>query len=158
MYRPKFCAECGGKILRLRWRVWNSRKFCEVCSPGFLRAQICQVAIAGAALFFVGLAFGHAVRSAPPPLLIERHQDSLYSASRKPKSPASGATTPDANSVAGAGGNSSNSQAPSAEIYMCGARTKKGTPCTRRVHGPARCWQHKGLPAMLPPEKLRVPN
>jgi hypothetical protein len=42
------------------------------------------------------------------------------------------------------------------QIYTCGARTKKGTPCSRRVHGPVRCWQHKGAKAMLPQEKLIV--
>jgi len=42
------------------------------------------------------------------------------------------------------------------QTYICGARTKKGTPCSRRVHGPVRCWQHKGAAAMLPPEKLIV--
>jgi hypothetical protein len=41
-------------------------------------------------------------------------------------------------------------------IYTCGARTRKGTPCSRRVHAPVRCWQHKGMPAMLPQEKLLV--
>jgi hypothetical protein len=43
-----------------------------------------------------------------------------------------------------------------ADVYICGARTKKGMPCSRRVHGPVRCWQHKGMPAMLPQEKLLV--
>jgi len=42
------------------------------------------------------------------------------------------------------------------QTYTCGARTKKGTPCSRRVHGPVRCWQHKGAKAMLPLEKLVV--
>jgi hypothetical protein len=42
------------------------------------------------------------------------------------------------------------------KTYICGARTKKGTPCSRRVHGPVRCWQHKGAQAMLPIEKLLV--
>jgi len=42
------------------------------------------------------------------------------------------------------------------ETYICGARTKKGTPCSRRVRGPVRCWQHKGAKAMLPLEKLVV--
>jgi hypothetical protein len=42
------------------------------------------------------------------------------------------------------------------QLYTCGARTKKGTPCSRRVHGPVRCWQHKGAKAMLPQEKLIV--
>lgn len=42
------------------------------------------------------------------------------------------------------------------QTYTCGARTKKGTPCSRRVHGPVRCWQHKGAKAMLPLEKLVI--
>ncbi|HET9528282.1 MAG TPA: hypothetical protein VFO99_19050, partial [Pyrinomonadaceae bacterium] len=47
--------------------------------------------------------------------------------------------------------------APSNEqVYICGARTKKGKPCSRRLHGPVRCWQHKGAPAMLPAERLLV--
>src|SRR6185369_586604 len=30
-------------------------------------------------------------------------------------------------------------------VYLCGAPTKKGTPCKRRVKSPgARCWQHQG--------------
>ena len=47
---------------------------------------------------------------------------------------------------------------PQEVVYICGARTKKGTPCQRRVRGPFRCWQHRGMPAMLPPSKLVVPN
>ncbi|HKP70095.1 MAG TPA: hypothetical protein VJV05_12480 [Pyrinomonadaceae bacterium] len=27
-------------------------------------------------------------------------------------------------------------------VYYCGAMTRKGTPCTRRVKTPGRCWQH----------------
>jgi len=40
--------------------------------------------------------------------------------------------------------------------YYCGAETKKGTPCTRKVKGNVRCWQHTGMRAMLPPEKLLI--
>lgn len=40
------------------------------------------------------------------------------------------------------------------KTYFCGAATKKGTPCSRRVKGGGRCWQHAGQTAMLPPEKL----
>ncbi|HVE56628.1 MAG TPA: hypothetical protein VNB22_07350 [Pyrinomonadaceae bacterium] len=39
-------------------------------------------------------------------------------------------------------------------VYFCGAPTRKGTPCSRRVKGGGRCWQHQGQSAMLPPEKL----
>jgi len=60
-------------------------------------------------------------------------------------------------SAAGTGGpDHSASPAVEEDVYLCGARTKKGTPCSRRVHSPARCWQHKGMPAMLPQEKLLV--
>ncbi|GAC1399293.1 MAG: hypothetical protein NVSMB56_14290 [Pyrinomonadaceae bacterium] len=42
-------------------------------------------------------------------------------------------------------------------VSICGARTLKGTPCSRRVRGTGhRCWQHIGKAAMLSPEKLLV--
>jgi hypothetical protein len=41
-------------------------------------------------------------------------------------------------------------------VYYCGAKTKKGTPCSRKVKGATRCWQHFGQPAILPQEKLKA--
>ncbi len=41
-------------------------------------------------------------------------------------------------------------------VYFCGAATKKGKPCSRRVKSGGRCWQHAGKSAMLPKEKLLV--
>jgi hypothetical protein len=42
-------------------------------------------------------------------------------------------------------------------VYICGARTQKGTPCKRRVHvAGERCYQHKGKPAMVSLEKLTI--
>lgn len=40
--------------------------------------------------------------------------------------------------------------------YMCGAKTKKGMPCSRKVKGSVRCWQHLGQDAMLPAKDLRI--
>ena len=161
MYRPNFCAECAAKIIRLRWRPWTNRKFCERCSPRFAKEQMIQLAIAGAALFLIGLVVGHAAHPTAPPVLIERHQASplsLASTSQKMSATTRGAAT--ANDKSGANarpGEPSNSQSALADVlYICGARTKKGTPCTRRVHGPVRCWQHKGMPAMLAQDKLIV--
>jgi len=42
---------------------------------------------------------------------------------------------------------------PEEVVAICGARTQKGTPCQRRVRGTGRCWQHRGMPAMIPLEK-----
>jgi len=129
-YRPNFCAECGAKIVRLRWRAWTSRRFCDKCAPGFVRTYWAQRALAGMALALLGLIIGHTWRREQPPLVIQRTVITNTS-------PAQSAVTVE-------------------QTYICGARTKKGTPCSRRVHGPVRCWQHKGAAAILPTEKLVV--
>lgn len=133
-YRPNFCSECGEKIVRLRWRLWTSRRFCDKCSARFVRRQLLRGALAAIVLLVAGVFIGRGTRHKPSPLVIERLVN-----------------TPAAQ-------NSSNMPAPvtADDVYTCGARTKKGTPCSRRVHGPVRCWQHKGMSAMLPTDKLRV--
>ena len=131
-YRPNFCCECGNKILRLRWQVWTSRKFCDKCSHSLARAQRLQRAIAIFLLLFVGMLIGRGCRRERPPLVIERPVQS---------SSQTDVTTPPASFE---------------NVYICGARTKKGKPCSRRVQGAVRCWQHKGMPAMLPTEKLII--
>ena len=169
MYRPNFCCECGAKILRLHWRVWTSRRFCDVCSQRLLRERLTAPLIAAIALLGVGLIAGRAGRPAPPPLIIERHANSSLLSDQSENGPrseqdgeAKGGGEVDGNNptdpeVAGLN-NSSNSQHALTEdvVYICGARTKKGTPRSRRVHGPVRCWQHKGMRPMLPPDKLAV--
>ena len=87
-------------------------------------------------LLGLGILIGRSLRPAPPPLLLQRIAESPVAKTANTPAP----------------------QPPTIEddVYICGARTKKGTPCSRRVHGPVRCWQHKGSPAMLPIEKLRV--
>jgi len=44
--------------------------------------------------------------------------------------------------------------APPEKVFFCGAQTKKGTMCSRRMKNGGRCWQHEGQPGMLPQEKL----
>lgn len=66
-------------------------------------------------------------------------------------------TTPGLKPSTGRQNSAENSLISAAEpIYICGAQTKKGTACTRRVKGGGRCWQHIGQPAILPAEKLLV--
>ena len=170
MYRPNFCSECGAKILRLHWRVWTSRRFCDVCSRRLCRERLTVPLIAAVALLGVGLIAGRAGRPAPPPLIIERHANSSLlndqSENGNPQSEQTGeidgagevkGNSPNDSGPAGVN-NSSDSQPGLTEevVYICGARTKKGTPCSRRVHGPVRCWQHKGMRPMLPQDRLRV--
>jgi hypothetical protein len=151
MYKPNFCAECGTKVVRLRWRLWTSRKFCNGCARKFRKARITGPLLAGLALIVSGYVAGRSRRPPPPPLTIVRRADSplsdLPASALKPTGSQSGLGLPPGQ------------QAPPTveeDVYLCGARTKKGTPCSRRVQAPRRCWQHKGMPAMLPQEKLLV--
>ena len=130
-YRPNFCAECGEKIVRLRWRIWTSRRFCDKCFRRFGKTHWSQRACVTIFLVCFGILIGRGCRRERPPLVIERTVNSLTQ-------------------------NSSQQPVTIEQTYLCGARTKKGTPCSRRVHGPVRCWQHKGAAAMLPQEKLLV--
>jgi len=154
MYRPNFCAECGAAVVRLKWQVWTSRRFCDACAKQLRKQRIRLPIITVVALFIVGFIAGRIGRPSPPPLIIERNRNSplpdadssnlINNVSTRTSGP--GATNQTSNS---------NFQVDEA-VYICGARTKKGTPCSRRVHGPVRCWQHKGSKAMLPEEKLLV--
>ena len=152
MYRPKFCAECSAKIIRLRWHFWTSRKFCESCAPRFLQDQVKRAVVAAVMVFLLGMVAGQAARPTPPPVVIQRTQNSVSTTTagktNGPGPVASNSTVASASNSAGI--------VTAEEIYTCGARTKKGTACTRRVHGAVRCWQHLGLPALLPQERLRI--
>lgn len=139
-YRPNFCCECGHKIVRLRWFAWTSKCFCDKCSRTFAKSHWLRASITIAVFFLAAVLLGRGCRTTPPPLIIERPVNS---------STTSGAPTP----------TTENTPQPSPvpeQLYTCGARTKKGTPCSRRVHGPVRCWQHKGAKAMVPQEKLLI--
>lgn len=166
MYKPNFCAECGERVERERWRVWTSRRFCQSCAARFRRRRFAWPLVACAALLAAGFVAGRMGRPAsPPPLVIERGGGALatlpagggatqaQSGAHSQARPATAPTTrygPD-------GASDERPTDPDEVISICGARTKKGTPCQRRVRGTGRCWQHRGKPAMLPPAKLIVP-
>jgi hypothetical protein len=162
MYKPNFCAECGGRVARVRWRVWTSRRFCDGCDKRFRRGRVVRPLVACVALVGAGFAGGRAMRPAPPPLVIERSASN--SSPLAPLLPAEGAKANAANAATGVrppayGADGTETERPTdpAEIVsVCGARTQRGTPCSRRVRGTGRCWQHRGKSAMLPASKLLV--
>ncbi|MGI8656894.1 MAG: hypothetical protein ACR2LC_16940 [Pyrinomonadaceae bacterium] len=178
MYKPNFCSACGEQIVRDKWRIWTSRRFCQTCAPRFRKEGVVAPIIAAAIIFSAGLAAANLARNfsnaAPPPLIVERNNDnrtmkkageastpaavskeSALSVDAEPKT----IPAPNSNSgfaKAGDGATGERITDPNEIVSICGARTQKGTPCSRRVRGTGRCWQHKGLPAMLPASKLIV--
>ena len=167
MYRPNFCAECGERVLRERWRAWTSRRFCPLCEKRFGRAWVRPLA---ACCLIAGVAFaaGRVMRPQPPPLTIERRELPMPALLAQQGRAANGAppqhgspsqAAPQSQAPAQYGPDGTASERPTDPfevVSMCGARTKKGTPCSRRVRGTGRCWQHRGKPAMLPASKLIV--
>ena len=153
MYKQNFCSACGAKVLRLRWYFLTSRRFCTKCARRFRTARLVPSLFAMFGLFSAGYLVGLVRRADPPPLIIERRSDSPLTDTSAANSP-----LPNASSESRTSSNHPISSPPALEevVYLCGARTKKGTPCSRRVHGPVRCWQHKGMPSMSPQDKLIV--
>jgi hypothetical protein len=104
-----------------------------------------------AAIVTAAFGLGRSFRPDPPPLTIQRAANSPLSdlpinlseiAKRGPMT-----ANRDGSSIPG----------PDDPVYICGARTQKGTPCKRRVHiAGERCYQHKGKPAMVSLEKLTI--
>ena len=172
MYQPNFCAECGARMERDEGRLWTSgRFFCAACGKRFRRGRFFVPLVLSAVLLSVGFVAGRAGRTSPPPLVIKRGAAAGVAAppikfgSVTAPQPADGAAASPGASGApeaagahyGADGTADERPTDPAEIVsICGARTKKGTPCSRRVRGTGRCWQHRGMPAMLPPSKLIV--
>ena len=163
MYRPNFCCECGERVARARWRAWTSRRFCSSCERRLRRKGLAASLLLAASLVGAGFVAGRMGRPTPPPLVVERGTLNLApipagDAARRMNDGArrEGAAAKTETAYGPDGTANERPTDPGEVVYICGARTKKGTPCQRRVRGPFRCWQHRGMPAMLPPSKLIV--
>lgn len=182
-YKPTYCCHCGEKIERVNWSLTTSRRFCEVCQEDFKLHDWLPRIFAGLmallGLFGIGTywqADNKPSKNISKQLLINNPNPNIKATNRQNVSlndlQGNLAKTSNFNSLA------QNSQTvqtlPPPKIktgkqpaetfsirkteasYYCGAETKKGTPCSRRVKGGGRCWQHQGQEAMLPPEKLII--
>lgn len=166
MYRPNFCVECGERLARRQRRNWRAQvkvwtgawargSWCDDCARrlgrnGFVRALAFFLLVAISAF-----SFGRYLRPPSPPLIISRAANSpLSDLSVNFNEPARGAARKGSDST---DQEAALNQAADEKAYICGARTKKGTPCRRRVHlAGERCFQHKGMSAIVPLEKLEV--
>ena len=154
MYRPNFCMECGERLARRGWRAWIGVRFCVDCARRLGRGGLAKPLATISIIAVSAFAVGRYLRPTAPPLLIQRAANSPLS--DLPENLNDGTRT-----INRQESNSRNASSVVSNIddpgFICGARTKKGTPCHRRVHvAGERCFQHKGMPAMVPLEKLVV--
>lgn len=184
LYKPKYCCDCGDKIERVDWNFLASRRFCDVCETRFKIYDKIPLLVIGFGLFFTIAGFGFYLQKAEntgnalphqiagnqpttnknlmnqngsPQLLTNQsvqetakipENNFANQAQTKPQIALLKQNLPTSKQF------ETNPTTARETTYFCGAETKKGTPCSRRVKTSGRCWQHAGQPAMLPPEKL----
>lgn len=172
LFRPNYCANCGAKIERAEWRMWTSRRFCQVCETQFKGQDLIPraVVVLGALAGIIGLGSYFARPTPEKTAMPDQARRFVESPARNMAATASGtsqvanaAANPEdvrpANGVSERLISANTPETPAATEetkYYCGAATKKGTPCSRKVKGNVRCYQHEGMPAMLPASKLRI--
>lgn len=163
-YKPNFCCNCGERIERLDWPFWSGRRFCDLCETDYWLYDAAPMLVVGllsllGILGFAGVFRGErkadlqafrngvvAAAAVPAPQAAPRPSASETQSSSQPvvsPQPSTG-TSPSTRLK-------SDSRSADQPVYACGAMTKKGTACTRRVKNAGeRCWQHKGMPVLEP--------
>ena len=139
MAAARFCSECGERLKVKRASVLPFRSFCPTCSPRFSHTRLMLIAVP--VLFAaIGFAIGHYTSAREPFYFIGSPVD--LNANRAAPSAIN-------NSDHSSRGNATLTQSehlvisPSAADTICGARTKSGKPCRRKVKGGGYCWQHR---------------
>ncbi len=180
-YKPKHCCQCGEKIDRIDWKPWTSRRFCELCETEFGIYEWLSRGLFGVGILLGLFGIGSYLQKDDKPLNVAPKQ--IISGVPSTKSAVieqTNASQVSTNSAVQTLAQSRNSAAQinsqvgtkasdfktkqvesstiesSEELYYCGAETRKGTMCSRRVKGGGRCWQHVGQTAMLPQQKLKL--
>jgi hypothetical protein len=136
-YQANFCAECGN-ALKPRFSLGPSY-FCGECAPQVGRRNYFK-SVAGLLLCATLAAFALNRTPRPCPNGQSPNNRSNAGASTSAVSARDTVTT-----------RNPEPKPEAVERVMCGARTKKGTPCRRLVPPGQRCAQHRGMASLLEP-------
>jgi hypothetical protein len=132
MPTAKFCSECGATLPAVR-RLTHAWAHCATCAPRFRTRRALTLTIL---LLLVVFAFGSGRYLAP--------QRTVYLIGT-PIEPLA-AAEPDARANARASSSTHEARAASSTdevVTICGAPTKSGKPCQRKVKGGGYCYQHR---------------
>jgi hypothetical protein len=184
LYKAKYCGECGVELQDYGESFWLRSKFCGVCKQDFKVWEFIS-RFGGIIIAITSIAFNVGVAVQKPsenklnvakteiasiaPKPIQKIENIQPNNSVQPKKVevsqqvALSSKQPETQPVRQKFDKETpqnvqeNSQVTVPEaVYMCGTKTKKGTPCSRKVKGNVRCWQHFGHEPMLPAKDLRI--
>ncbi len=174
LYRPKFCANCGEKIERIDWGLLTSRRFCQVCESEYKGQDLIPRAVVAGGVLVGVLGLGSYLSSPASETGLVRQSKSpverpaAAALAKQPVPVPSSSANMETNSATQFSATAplvgTRAQTPPSSLktevaeaqYFCGAETKKGTPCSRRVKGNVRCYQHVGMPSIVNAEKLKI--
>jgi hypothetical protein len=134
-YQANFCAECGN-AMKPRFSL-GPRYFCAECEAQMGRRNYFK-SIAGLALCGTLAVFALNRTLTPGP--------NGQAPNAQPKA---GASTPAVSARDTATARNPEPKPEAVERVMCGARTKKGSPCRHLVPPGQRCAQHRGMASLL---------
>ena len=143
MTAAKFCSKCGERLKRERVSILPVRPFCDRCSKCFGRVRLVSIAtllVCAAA----GFAVGRYTTRREPFYFIGSQIDLRANHTARSGDPASARST--RRSESSTDQHPVISPSPEAET-ICGARTRSGKPCRRKVKGGGYCWQHRDRPS-----------
>jgi hypothetical protein len=135
MSAGRFCSVCGEKLKPKPVVYSPFGSYCRRCAPEFDRARLIVFGIP-IVFLVIGFAIGHYSKARDRFQFIGTPIESSMNASAmlpmvdaRPSSP----TVP------------ARSVQPASPMIdgICGATTKSGRPCQRKVKGGGRCWQHR---------------
>ncbi len=164
-FKPNYCCSCGVRIERTEWGLLTSRRFCDVCavenkgSDWFVRAAVAACVLFG--IYGLGGSLvpqngrgGESLANPSGTTELNRGKRPVALAPApvpRPDTmaqpvPAQPSNAPHLPSGALKEQPRPERTASDEPVYYCGAMTRKGTPCSRRVKTKARCWQHVDQP------------
>ena len=174
LYKPKYCCDCGDRIDRREWNILTNRRFCELCETRYKFEDISRKFGAFILIAFGFFGVGSYLTAAEKVIEIKRTGRAAekrgVSASKRNggiggTNKRSSVAPPKTRSTDGRKSDAkretkvkrpikeSPQNVVSEPVYFCGAATKKGSPCSRRVRGGGRCWQHKGQESIIRPQQ-----
>jgi hypothetical protein len=141
-----FCSQCGEAIRVKRPRALLFLLFCPNCSIRFKRIRLMLIAIPMVCVV-IGFALGRQTSVHAPFYFIGAPVDLTRNL-----------VLPDARNNLDLSSRGSAGEAPPEQLVtspsiagtICGARTKSGKPCKRKVKGGGYCWQHRSAPSSAP--------
>jgi hypothetical protein len=147
MLYTKFCSQCGEKIKGNRPSLFGLAAVCTSCKKQTRFARFALVALFisfATGVFFVGRATTprQSFQFIGKPIEIQSADNSATAGTNT--SPANNvAANTEKQTASSETAYPETTASPKEALTVCGAPTKSGRPCRRKVRGSGYCWQHK---------------